>query len=194
LDLSGNKLPSVDKLRNLKWLQSLIARDNKVELCHLMSETKAQLQFLTTVDLTGNKIQKVRPLLARKLQKVVLDNNLINEVDFSAKGHDELKILSLNKNKLCDLSGITNMKALLELHLNQNEITSLKGISGCNELKVLNLNQNKLEAFDEVPHLPALEEISMTHCPITSIAEVGKLIKYRNLKSLNLSETPLAEE
>ena len=34
----------------------------------------------------------------------------------------------------------------------------------------------------------------MTHCPITSIAEVGKLIKYKNLRSLNLSETPLAEE
>ena len=34
----------------------------------------------------------------------------------------------------------------------------------------------------------------MTHCPITQIAEVGKLIKYKNLTSLNLSETPLAEE
>ena len=78
--------------------------------------------------------------------------------------------------------------------MNQNEITSLQGISGCNELRVLNLNQNKLEVFDEVPHLPALEEFSMTHCPITQIAEIGKLIKYKNLKSLNLLETPLAEE
>jgi len=51
-----------------------------------------------------------------------------------------------------------------------------------------------LEGFDEVPNLPALEEINMVQCPITAIAEVGKLIKYKNLKSLNLSETPLAEE
>ncbi len=71
----------------------------------------------------------------------------------------------------------------------------MKGIEGCNVLKVLNLNQNKLEAFgDDIPTLPALESISMTHCPITQIAEVGKLIKYKNLTSLNLSETPLAEE
>lgn len=86
------------------------------------------------------------------------------------------------------------MKSLRELHLNENQITSLKGICGCNELKILNLNQNKIEVFDEVPHLPALEDISMTHCPITAIAEVGKLIKYKKLKSLNLAETPLAEE
>jgi len=38
------------------------------------------------------------------------------------------------------------------------------------------LNQNKLEGFDEVPNMPALEELSMTHCPITNIAEIGKLI------------------
>ena len=194
LDLSGNKLPSVDKLRNLKWLQSLTARDNKIELCHLLSETKAQLCFLTSIDLAGNKIQKLRPILARKLLRAVLDNNVINEVDFSAKGHDELKFLSMNKNQLENLEGITNLKSLKELHLNENQITSLRGISGCNSLRVLNLNQNKLEGFDEVPNLPALEEISMTHCPITSIAEVGKLIKYKNLRSLNLSETPLAEE
>ena len=54
LDLSGNKLPSVDKLRSLKWLQSLIAKDNKIELVHFLSETKAQSQFLTNVDLSGN--------------------------------------------------------------------------------------------------------------------------------------------
>ena len=48
--------------------------------------------------------------------------------------------------------------------------------------------------FDEVPDLPALEEISMTHSPIVSIAELAKLIKYTKLKVLNVAETPLAEE
>jgi len=45
-----------------------------------------------------------------------------------------------------------------------------------------------------MPNLPALEEISMTHCPITNIAELGKLAKYKNLKRVNVAETPLAEE
>lgn len=159
-----------------------------------MSETKAQLCFLTTVDLTGNKISKVRPILAKKLQYLTLDQNEISEVDFSAKGHDQLRLLSLNQNKMKDLTGITNLICLETLNLNNNELTSLSGISGCNALKVLNLNQNKLEGFDVVPDLPGLEEISMTHCPIANIKELGKLIKYTKLRTLNVSETPLAEE
>jgi len=90
----------------------LVARDNKVELCHLLSETKAQLQFLTDVDLSGNQITKVRPILARKLQRLIMDNNQISEVDMGHKGHDQLKVLSLNKNKLSLLSGITNLTQL----------------------------------------------------------------------------------
>ena len=34
----------------------------------------------------------------------------------------------------------------------------------------------------------------MTNCPIAKIAEIGKLIKYTKLRTLNLLETPLAEE
>jgi len=78
--------------------------------------------------------------------------------------------------------------------MNQNEITSLAGIQNCPNLRILNLNNNKIEVFDEVPDLPALEEISMTHSPIVNIAELAKLIKYTKLKVLNVAETPLAEE
>ena len=159
-----------------------------------MSETKAQLCFLTTVDLTGNKLAKLRPILAKKLQYLTLDQNEITEVDFGAKGHEQLRLLSLNQNKMTDLTGITNLPCLETLSMNNNELTSLNGITGCNALKVLNLNQNKLEGFDVVPDLPGLEEISMTHCPISKIAELGKLIKYTKLRTLNVLETPLAEE
>ena len=112
LDLSSNKMISIDKLRNLKWLQSLKVRDNKVELCHLLSETKAQLCFLTDVDFSGNLIEKVRPILARKLQRYIMDNNNINEVEMGHKGHDQLKVLSVNKNKITKLNGVTNMTQL----------------------------------------------------------------------------------
>jgi len=90
----------------------LVARDNKVELCHLLSETKAQLQFLTDVDLSGNQIAKVRPILAKKLQRLMMNNNVVGEADFGSKGHDVLKVVSLNKNKLTSLKGITNLTAL----------------------------------------------------------------------------------
>jgi hypothetical protein len=61
-------------------------------------------------------------------------------------------------------------------------------------LKTLNLQGNKIEVFDAVPDLPSLEEINMTGCPIAKIEEIGKLITLTKLNSLNLTETPLAEE
>ena len=45
-----------------------------------------------------------------------------------------------------------------------------------------------------MPDLPSLEEINMTGCPIAKIEEIGKLITLKKLNSLNLTETPLAEE
>ena len=80
------------------------------------------------------------------------------------------------------------------LSVADNELTSIKGITACNKLKTLILDRTKLEAFDDVPDLPGLEEISMVGTPLAKLEEVGKLISFRKLRSLNLSETPLAEE
>ena len=93
-----------------------------------MSETKQQLQFLTTVDLSGNKLVKLRPLLSRKLVDVIFDNNQINELDFSSKGHDTITRMSLNGNQLCDLKGLMNLRAMEELSMNNNQVKTLEGI------------------------------------------------------------------
>jgi len=58
----------------------------------------------------------------------------------------------------------------------------------------LNLQANKIESFDAIPHLPALKEINLQGNPITKLAEIGKLIAFSNLASINLLETPIAEE
>lgn len=41
-----------------------------------------------------------------------MNNNVVGEADFGSKGHDVLKVVSLNKNKLTSLKGITNLTAL----------------------------------------------------------------------------------
>ena len=58
----------------------------------------------------------------------------------------------------------------------------------------MNLQANKIESFDAIPHLPALKEINLQGNPITKLAEIGKLIAFSNLASINLLETPIAEE
>jgi Leucine-rich repeat (LRR) protein len=102
--------------------------------------------------------------------------------------------LSMNKNQLVNLEGLENLTALESLSVAENQLTSITGIINCPKLKKLNLQGNKIETFDTVPDLPGLQEINMTGCPIAKIEEIGKLITLRNLNSLNLTETPLAEE
>ena len=58
----------------------------------------------------------------------------------------------------------------------------------------MNLEKNKIAEFDEVPKLPSLQELNLSFCPITKLEEIAKLISFKKLENLNLSETPLAEE
>lgn len=143
--------------------------------------------------MSGNKLTKLRQLLCSKLRTLVLDNNQINECDMVS--HTSLVNISLVKNKLKNLEGFTNLTALQQLNLSENEITTLSGIKNCGALKKLNLKGNKIESFeDEIPTLPGLEEVDFTGNPIAKLDEIAKLKPWRKLRSINLTETPLAEE
>lgn len=73
-------------------------------------------------------------------------------------------------------------------------MASLKGLRNCPNLTKLTLSSNpKLETLDEIPDLPALEELHLNGCPLANIKDLGKLKTLRNLTSLNVAETPLAE-
>ena len=75
IKFNKNKLESIDKLRSLKYLQILEAKENSIEDNYFMSESKQQLRFLTNVDLSGNKLTKLRQLLCSNLRSFKVDNN-----------------------------------------------------------------------------------------------------------------------
>ena len=159
-----------------------------------MAETSQQLRFLSKVDLSGNKIQKLRKILCPELKNLVLDSNEIAECELNQ--HAAIEHLSLNKNKLVSLAGLGSLNNLLTLQVCENEnLTSISGITNCPKLQKLVVSGNpKLEGFDSVPELPGLEEITLNGCPIAKIEEIEKLAAFKNLKHINLAETPLAEE
>lgn len=123
-------------------MQSLEAAKNQIEDIYFMSESKQQLKFLTSVDLSGNQMKKIRQLLCMKLLTLKLDENQIDHIELES--HPSLRNISCKKNQLTSLSGFTNLTELLELNLAGNKISSLKGIKNCPKLRVLNLAQNQL--------------------------------------------------
>jgi Leucine-rich repeat (LRR) protein len=94
-----------------------------IEDNYFMSESKQQLRFLTNVDLSGNKLTKLRQLLCNNLRTLKVDNNTIQSCDLVS--HSTLTSISAVKNKLTNLDGFHNLGELTDLNLASNEITSL---------------------------------------------------------------------
>ena len=88
-----------------------------------MSESKQQLRFLTNVDLSGNKLTKLRQMLCINLRSLKVDNNQIETCELVS--HSTLNEISAVKNKLTNLDGFHNLGELTDLNLASNEITSL---------------------------------------------------------------------
>ncbi len=104
--------------------------------------------------MTANKIKLLPQILTQSLFKLVLDENEIATSEL--KTNDGLRILSMNKNKMTNLNGITKLFNLQEFSIQENEITTLEGLSDLPKLTKLMLNGNKLDKLD---HLPDLESI-----------------------------------
>ena len=94
-----------------------------IEDNYFMSESKQQLRFLTNVDLSGNKLTKLRQLMCGNLRTLKVDNNSIEACDLVS--HSTLTSISAVKNKLTNLDGFHNLGELTDLNLASNEITSL---------------------------------------------------------------------
>ena len=68
------------------------------------------------------------------------------------------------------------MRALIELQVQENEITKLTDIDNLPSLKLINLTKNAIDKFDApLPKLPLLHELNVTENKITDRKEFAKL-------------------
>ena len=96
-------------------------------------------------------------LQTTNLYKLILDENEIATSEL--KSHQNLKVLSLRKNKLTSCAGIERLYNLTTLILEETEITTLKGLSVLPKMTVLNLKTNKLEKLDDMPRLESIDDL-----------------------------------
>jgi protein phosphatase 1 regulatory subunit 7 len=193
LNLSRNDLRCVDELMHLPYLINADVSRNRIKDYKFFKENPECLKYLDSINFSLNQLRDLTDLPQCSLANVNMQKNKIAScADFG--GAPAVKVLELQFNRLTDLKGLGNMPSLLELYLGNNKIVSLKGLTDLPALKKLDLSNNLIKEFDEVPALDSLENFNVAQNKIASESELGKLSPFRNLKVLNMAETPLVEE
>ncbi|KAI1266393.1 hypothetical protein F5Y18DRAFT_383487 [Xylariaceae sp. FL1019] len=172
LDVSNNAISHLDGVpqcvRNLQMTNNLLSELTAWR--HLMN-----LQY---VDVSNNQIKSLHALKDLvHLRTLRADNNQITSLD-GIMFHDSLETLRARNNLITsvDLDG-TKLQRLVELDLENNQISSFKNSDQLTCLATLNLQNNHLESFG-LPHNACL----------TGLRQLK--ISDNEWKSFNLAVTP----
>lgn len=215
LNVSHNKLKSLPpELAQLRHLKSLLIQHNQLEE---MPDALGQLAELEELDLSNNSLRNISGCLGglthlgrlnlsnnqlrtlpaeisslKSLRQLDCTSNLLEDVPTSLAGMDSLEQLYLKQNKLTFLPELPNCKRLKELHVGNNQISTLgpQHLSHLRCLSILDLRDNKLKSLpDEIALLEGLERLDVTNNDLGSLP--SSLANLQNLNSLQLDGNPL---
>ncbi|XP_047103626.1 toll-like receptor 6 [Schistocerca piceifrons] len=205
LQLPRAAFSSLRDLRNLT-VRTYIREWLAATALEFDQETFLGLSELRSLDLSHNNIWKLPdelfcPLFS--LSRLNMSHNRLQdmlELDFSASAGKTcslvLEFLDLSHNDIPCVpdNGLTNLRSLRELYLQNNAITSLgdSAFSGVNKLQVLNASSNELEALPPEVFQPTrgLREIYLRNNSISVLAP-GLLEGLDQLTVLDLSHNYL---
>ncbi|KAI5066288.1 hypothetical protein GOP47_0018912 [Adiantum capillus-veneris] len=231
---SGRKKSTPIFTKNIKSISSSVdSPDNISRRKSLTSESRdPRFIALPSVDVkAGDDVrldlrgQKVRSLdcnlvnLTPKMEFVYLrDNKLANLAGIEILRRVKVLDLSFNEFKGPGFEPLANCKALQQLYLAGNQITSLSGLPQLPNLEFLSVAQNKLKSlamapqprlqvlaasknkistFKGFPHLPMLEHLRLEENPISEMQHVEAaaiLLAGPTLKKFNDKDLPFEEQ
>jgi len=125
------------------------------------------------------------------LEELWLGKNKITEI----KGLDSLqnlKILSIQSNRIRNISGLENLPHLQELYISHNALSGLEGLENVVGLRVLDISNNQVSSVKGLKHLEHLEELWASYNQIADWSEVeGELKGRKELNTVYFEGNPL---
>lgn len=83
-----------------------------------------------------------------------------------------LKILSIQSNRLTSITGLGDLHTLEELYISHNALTSLSGLENNSKLRVLDFSNNQVSKLENISHLSKIEEVWASSNLLSSFEEV----------------------
>ena len=85
-----------------------------------------------------------------------------------------LKILSIQSNRLTSLSGLTELSHLEEIYVSHNALTEISGLDHNISLRVIDVSNNQISALTGLAHLTQLEELWASSNQLASFDEIER--------------------
>lgn len=122
-----------------------------------------------------------------------LSTNNITDIDKSIKLLPKLQKLVLNNNKISEINNLSSLPHLSHLNLSENMFTSCQDWhSKIGKIIYINLAQNKISSLSGFSKLYSLENLDVSCNQISDIEEVQNICKLPCLENLRLTANPVA--
>ncbi|MBQ8791492.1 MAG: TIR domain-containing protein [Ruminiclostridium sp.] len=169
LDISSNKITSLDSIKNIEKIVSLYADNNEISGLSALDGC----QKLEILSLCSNKLKSLAGLEdCIALKELYVSDNELDSLD----GIDNVTVLEklcADDNRISDLSVLSNTKDTLKyLNLNNTGIIDMETIYSFTSLKYLMIDGNGIESLN-LDKLPLLCGVSARNNNIRTVSGLG---------------------
>ena len=193
LDLSNNKLTTLDNLNGMTELTQLTLTNNYITLEDEKSqEILSNMSNLSYLAFSNNKLTNINAINnLKKLNYLSLTGN--NKIDLK-QIEDIISNLDTFQVSTESLKTIVNcdIRKITKLNLNGSNLTELPNLSIFTSLRTLFLNSNPITNFEVISDITSLQTLSLYNCNLH-----GRMIDFSNLTNLtylNLNSNSLWTE
>ena len=197
LSLSG--IPNITRLRSELGTLSEISLSDLPNLTNItfwhnnLSEVSlSDLPSLRQLYLENNPLSKVSLSNLPSLTRLRIRDTSVSEISLS--GLPKLEELYLSRNKLSDISTLSDLPNLTRLELWNNAISDVSGLSKLSNLTYLTLSRNTISDVSGLSKLSNLTHLYLANSTISDISPLSKLpnLTHLGLWGNNISEVSLS--
>ncbi|KAM4603211.1 LOW QUALITY PROTEIN: leucine-rich repeat-containing protein 23-like [Discoglossus pictus] len=191
VDLSQNSLREVSPLAGMTHLLSLRVDQNQL----LNASGLGEFPYLQLASFAQNRMRTLEGVAHPRLETLKLTGNQLQTLEgLDCTKLSNLHTLELRGNQLLSTAGLY-LPNLRELYLAQNNLTRLDGLDSLVHLTSLHLRDNQLGSLGGISeNLQALQYLNLRGNLLPTLKEVQKLRVLPRLRALVLRENPCEEE
>jgi len=103
-----------------------------------------------------------------------------------------LRLLSIQSNRLTTISGLDSLLNLEELYISHNALATISGLDSNTKLRVLDISNNEIDHLTNLSHLTHLEELWASSNRLSSFEEIEKELRDKEeLQTVYFEGNPL---